>query len=208
MTTTVTLKGKQFGAASSEIPEDLAKKLYAKKGTTLLAIVEIKSDKTHESLDGDRQVDTVITSFEPVIDGDLNGQVSDIVRNLHRALNLNRTRISAAGDEALPLDDNEPTVEGVKAAAAALVETDDAGNVTGLWDGNTDPDADELPAPPEDDTDDGPEDEDLAGDQLADPAYDDEPPADAHIFAGTGELCDDCGHRRADPVHAEVPAPA
>ena len=124
------------GCASTGVTDDLASEMFNAKGRRYMAIVEVKVRKTHEDDDGNRDVDLSIESFEPVVDGKLNGAVEEAVRRIERALFMNR-RI-AEGDPELPLDEDqqEPSVPEVLAAAAALVETDDAGEVTGLWDGD------------------------------------------------------------------------
>lgn len=104
MKTTPNIKGRS--GASTGITEDLATKLYAKKGTRVLAIVEFQSDKTHEGLDGNRQVDLTIETIEPVVDGDLNGQLDEHVRTIQAALFRNR-KLSEGDDEALPFGEED-----------------------------------------------------------------------------------------------------
>jgi len=134
MTTTAKIRAK--GLSATGMTEDLATKLYHQPGGRIMAIVELKVDETHEKADGDQKVDFVITELEPVVDGQLNGQVDEAVRRIHRALYMNR-QLAEGGDAQLDLENDEPTVPEVLAAAAALVETDEAGEVTGLWDGDT-----------------------------------------------------------------------
>lgn len=135
MTTTVTIKRKQCGP-QSEISQDLANKLYNNKGSRLMAIVELKSDHTGESVDGDRDVDLIIESIEPVVDGKLNGALDEHVRTIQQALYRNRALNEGQGE--LELDGPEPTVAEVLQQGKALIDTDETGQPVGVWDGNTD----------------------------------------------------------------------
>lgn len=128
--TDTNVKIRAKGCASTGITDELATKLYAKKGSHLVAIVELKVDETHEKADGDRKVDLVITELEPVVDGNLNGIVEETVRKIQRALYMNR---AIGTDDELPLEGTEPNLADVIAAAEAVVETDDDGNVTGTY---------------------------------------------------------------------------
>lgn len=147
MTTTAKIKAK--GCSATGLTEDIATKLYNTKGTRILAIVELKSDKTHESADGDRQVDLSIETIEPVVDGGLNGTLDEHVRNIAAALYRNRQLTEGTQDE-LPLDGDDgpaPKVADIIAQGDALLERDDDGQIAGTWDGEDDQDdepADEL----------------------------------------------------------------
>jgi len=110
MTTTAKVRAK--GLASTGMTEELATKLYHQPGGRIMAIVELKVDETHEKADGDQKVDFVITELEPVVDGKLNGQIDEHVRDLQRVLYENRLRLEA-GDDQLPLDEQGPGVEGL-----------------------------------------------------------------------------------------------
>lgn len=130
--TTAQIKGK--GLDSTGVTEEVARSYFDHLGSHHIAIVEYRVDSRSVDADGKQKVQLSLTQVEPVIDGDLNGRVVDVVRNIQRALWRNR-------GEDVPLEgidgDNEPTVAEVQAAAEALVERDESGEVVGLWDGDT-----------------------------------------------------------------------
>lgn len=128
------------GCDKTGITEELAQQLFTGGRSTVLAIVELEAVKNHENrLNGKNAVDLSIMTIEPVI-CDSNPTVEDRaqndVRRVMRALYMNRK----LSDGELPLDGtDEPNLADVLAATEALVTTDDAGEVIGLWDGKTDP---------------------------------------------------------------------
>lgn len=159
MTTTAKVRAK--GLAATGVTEDLAAQMFNTKGSRYLAIVELKVDEVHEKSDGDRRVDLVIEELEPVVDGKLNGALDEHVRTIWKALYENRLRAGSGPDDQLPLDPDDgpaPKVADILAREDALIEKDADGEPVGIWDGDTDE----------------PEHEDLAGDQQADSAYDDQ----------------------------------
>lgn len=134
--TDTNVKIRAKGCANTGVTDELATKLYSNKGGRIMAIVELKVDETHEKADGDRKVDLVITELEPVVDGALNGRLDEHVRTIQAALFRNRALLENGGDT-LPFEEGgvEPTVEGVMAAGQSLLERDEDGEVTGLWNG-------------------------------------------------------------------------
>lgn len=104
--------------------EDVLSQAYKRKGNTMLMIAEVKIEETREKSDGSRKVEFIIETAERAIDA---------VRRVQRALYVNRQQ-----DQQLPLapgDTSEPTVPETLAAMNAMVEEDEGGEVTGLWDG-------------------------------------------------------------------------
>jgi hypothetical protein len=136
-TTDYTAKIRAKGCANTGITEKVAAQLYKRKGDRLLVIAEVKVDETHEKADGDRRVDLIIETIEPVVGGDLNGQAVEAVRRVQRALYVNRQT-----DEQLPLapgETPEPAIEDTVKELDALVETDEAGQVAGFFDPANEP---------------------------------------------------------------------
>lgn len=133
-TTKVNIRSKQIG---SIVDTDLAARLYANKGTRVMAIVELKVDETHEKVDGDRKVDLLIDAIEPVIADGKTGLVADEhIRTLQQALYRNRMLAQGVTEE-LPFGEEDgpaPKVADVVTQGKALTETDDDGNVVGLFD--------------------------------------------------------------------------
>lgn len=126
--------------------EDVLSQAYKRKGNTMLMIAEVKIEETREKSDGSRKVEFIIETAEPVVDGQLDGRAIDAVRRVQRALYVNRQQ-----DQQLPLapgDSSEPTVPETLAAMEAMVEKDEKGDVTGLWDGQNDQEQPEEPTDP------------------------------------------------------------
>jgi hypothetical protein len=176
--TDTSVKIRAKGCASTGITDELASRLYANKGARILAIVELKVEERHEKADGDRKVDLVIDTLEPVVaeNPGMEHTVDEQVRRIQRALFMNRQM----GEEGqLPLDSTEPTVQEVLAAASAVVDTDDNGDVKGLWSG----DPDDVPADQPDEN----EDTQQADEQNDQEEPDDNPGATVHrpAFSGT-----------------------
>lgn len=123
------------GCDGTGLTEELARKLFDNPGLHLMAIVELKPGTRHIKADGQHVVDLEINTIEPVVDGKLNGRLDEHVRTIQAALYRNRALME--NGEQLPLEpgDDEPTVEGVLQAGAALVETNAEG-VPVLWDGD------------------------------------------------------------------------
>lgn len=128
--TNVTIKGKR-GCSDTGITEELATRLFnSSKSTSLVAIVEFTTDYTHEATDGSkRTVDLTITSVEPVVDGKLNGELVEHVREIQQALFRNR-KLAEGGSEQLPFDEHDgpaPKVADIVQQGGAFLDHDDEG---------------------------------------------------------------------------------
>lgn len=162
------------GCQSTGITEELAVKMHDQLGKKLMAIVELESVSRTENSEGKSTVQLRILSVEPATQ-----QIADDhLRNFQRALYYERG--VADGQPQLPGDEPEPTVKEVaEARGEALLQRDDAGEVSGLWDGNT---ADEEPAP-------------------------DDPAAyEPHDYVDTAHATcgyHDCGQPAAAPIHQQ-----
>lgn len=137
--TTAKIAGK--GCSSTGITEDIAVRYHDQLGKKMIAIVELVSDTRTEKKDGKQTVGLSILSIEPATD-----QIAeDHLRDVQRALFMNRRMDE--GQPTLEGDEPEPTVKQVvEARGQAILERDEeTGEITGLWDGNTDdePDADD-----------------------------------------------------------------
>lgn len=159
MTTTAKIRAK--GLSATGVTEDLAAQMFNSKGSRYMAIVELKVDEVHEKSDGDRRVDLVIAELEPVVDGDLNGQLDEHVRDIWKALYENRLRTSPAGDDQLPLDPDDgpaPAVADIIQQGQPFIVDEDEDDLD-----DTEDDADE-------DTDDVEDDQDDQDDEASDTA--------------------------------------
>lgn len=119
--TDYTAKIRSKGLDATGVTEDLARKMYDNLGGHYLAIVELHVDDRHESADGKRKVDLVLSQVEPSTDHALD----DHLRELTRALHYNRKLHSEDEDPHLEgFEDIEPKVADVLAhGKAALINT-------------------------------------------------------------------------------------
>ncbi|WP_201300400.1 hypothetical protein, partial [Nocardioides sp. AX2bis] len=131
--------------------EELAAEMHSRRGAHYMAIVEVKVDAIHETSDGKRSVDLVITQFEPAAaQGPMADQLDSHLRNLTRTTYQNRAL--HADDQQLQIDtqdDLEPTVEQVVAAGRGLElapeDLDDDEDPDDEHDEDTDEDTDVVP---------------------------------------------------------------
>lgn len=115
------------GLKDTGVTEEVAGQMYRAKGKTYLALCEVTVAETRERADGQRRVDLIMGTFEPVLDDTLEDHLREINRVLHR----NRVQV----DGQLALDDSlAPSVEDVLAAGnrhkphpyiASTLSTDD-----------------------------------------------------------------------------------
>lgn len=138
-------KIKAKGLDNTGVTQAHAKDMAKKLGKRTLLIVEVEHDRLVTDADGHHQVVLGIAAVEPVPSAQ-----EETVRRFMRALYM--TRPEVAGQATLKGTYDEETPEQAAAGLAAAVETDDSGEVTGVWDG--DPDKPLTPAP-EDAGDDG-----------------------------------------------------
>lgn len=115
--------------------EDLiAKDWSGGAGRERMAVVALRTVEPHgPNLDGKKRIDYVIESIEPV-----PAEHEDRVRDFQRGLFLARPEQQGQAVLTGTAGDNEDSLTGAVGALAAVVEKDDDGNVTGIWDGNTD----------------------------------------------------------------------
>lgn len=121
------------GCEETGITEELATKLLkAKMGKRILAVVELQTVERHgPSIDGKQRVDMVLTQIEPALDD----RTEDTLRELTRAMSRQRRAVSGE----LPLDNTDgtaPSLDDVNQQAQAIIERDEDGKVTGIWDGD------------------------------------------------------------------------
>lgn len=106
-----TAKIRAKGTDATGLTEDLAAKLYARKGSRIIAIVELHAVERHEKADGSKRVDLVIDLLEPAEDD----TVAEHLREITRTLYNNR----ALADGQLTIDQSlEPKVADVLAKGA------------------------------------------------------------------------------------------
>lgn len=117
---TTTAKVKEVTATAHGMTEQVARQFFDAKGKKGMAIIEFRSTKTHESLDGKDQVDLEVLSFE-IVD-----QLADEhVRGLQRAMAMNRRLHAEDYQPTLDnADDAEPKVEDVMAKGIAFTPHD------------------------------------------------------------------------------------
>lgn len=130
-----TAKIRSKGLDSTGVTEEVAAQMYNSLGRYTMAIVELKHEDHGKNAEGKRRVELVITMVEPALDDTLENHL----RELTRTLDYNRRLTSP--DQELPIDRdaNEPTVEGVVAAAKKLephpfVDTNGVGDEYGTCD--------------------------------------------------------------------------
>ena len=116
-------------------------------GRTRMAVIELRTVEPHgPNLDGKRRIDYVIESIEPV-----PAEHEERVREFQRGLFLARPEQEGQATLAGTAGDNAGALESAAAGIEAAVEKDDAGNVTGIWNGDTEgplePDGPYCPAP-------------------------------------------------------------
>lgn len=163
------------GCQSTGITEDMAIRLHDQLGKKLIAIVELEAVTRTENSEGKQKVGLRILTVEPAVDS--IGETH--LRDVQRALFMNR-RLDD-GQPQLPGDEPEPTVkEVIENRGAAVIERDEDGEVTGLWDGDTTEDTPREPStigsPFTQPTDDEPDDDPSSdGDSDDEPTVDDDP---------------------------------
>lgn len=102
-------------------------------GRTRMAVVELRTVEPHgPNLDGKKRIDYVIESIEPV-----PGEHEDTVRRFQRGLYLQRPDQEGQATLKGTAGENADEMAAAAADLHAAVETDDDGNVTGIWDGST-----------------------------------------------------------------------
>lgn len=106
-----TAKIRAKGLDTTGVTEDIANQMYAHKGKHYMAVVEFKVDATHETAEGKRAVDLILTQVEPAASEDMDEHLRELVRTCY----YNR----GTGDQpSLPTGSDEPTVDKVLAAGA------------------------------------------------------------------------------------------
>lgn len=131
--TNVTINGKR-GCSDTGITEELATKLFVaadnKNVAELVAIVRFKTEMSHKAADGStRKVDLTIVDVEPVVDGKLNGQLVEHVREIQAALFRNRA-LASGKDDTLPFGEEDgpaPKVADLVQQGAAFLDENDEG---------------------------------------------------------------------------------
>ena len=131
------------GCDKTGITEDLAAQLFNGGRSTILVIAELSVVKDHTNhVTGAKGVQLMIDTIEPVVcatNSEVEERADNDIRRVMRALYMNRA--TANGDAELPLGDqsDEPVLADVLAAAEAVVETDETGEVVGLHDHTKEP---------------------------------------------------------------------
>ncbi len=138
--TIAALKGRSLNKTG--VTERLARSYAHQLGVEHIAIVRYSGNSLITDADGQQKVVLAIDSFEPVIDPNDDGAITDMIRNLEAALYRNRAQADGQATIDDELDGPAPTVNDVLTNGRALLEEDDEGPK--LWDGNTDQEPDEL----------------------------------------------------------------
>lgn len=113
--TDTTAKIRSKGLDATGVTERIAEEMFNRKGAHYMAIVEIKVDATHETADGKRGVDLILTQVEPATDDNLAEHLRELTRTVYfnRKLATDGPQLQIAGDS------DEPTVDAVIAAGRA-----------------------------------------------------------------------------------------
>jgi hypothetical protein len=184
--TTAKIRGK--GLEHTGVTEDHAAHMYNNIGGHYVGVVDLKVVRHSVDDQGNRSVELVIDTIEVAP----NDDTAEHIRRLTRAFHYERGLAVNGGDQ-LPIEGNdEPTVEQVRAAGAALeiLDDDEDDNL------DDDPDVDEEPDEPVvEETaqlDDSPR--AMLDDRPADDVFD--PANQPHDYAGTPgdpDGCNICG---------------
>lgn len=149
MTDTIaSIKGRSLNKTG--VTEALARQYANQLGTEHIAIVRYGPDSLITDADGHQKVLIAINSFEPVVEEGNGVDAEDLVRNLERALAFNRGLADGQRTIDEELDGPAPKVSDFVERGEAILEKDEDGEPR-LWDGNTDPAAEqpELDEPDE-----------------------------------------------------------
>lgn len=123
--------------------EMLAKDWRGGAGNTRMAVVELRTVEPHgPNLDGKRRIDYVIESIEPV-----PAEHENMVREFQRGLFLSRPEQEGQATLAGTAGENADALQSAANGVAAIVERDENGTVTGIWDGDTDAPLTAVPDP-------------------------------------------------------------
>lgn len=131
--TTARIRAK--GLDTTGVSEAMATEMFAKgAGKYHMAIVEWRTEEPHgPTTEGKKRIDLVLTQVEPARDD----RSANALREMARAL----ARQRRAEDGELPLDgtsETEKPLSDATAAVESLIERDETGEPTGVWDGNPD----------------------------------------------------------------------
>lgn len=112
----------------------LDKDWSAGAGRTRMAVVELRTVEPHgPNLDGKKRIDYVIESIEPVPSAH-----EDRVREFQRGLFLARPEVEGQAVLSGTAGESSDTLDNAAAGIDAAIERDESGQVTGVWDGDTD----------------------------------------------------------------------
>lgn len=98
------------GLDGTGLTDEVARKLYSRRGRGTMAIVELVVDETGDKRDGTHKVKLAVASLELALD---NGDMDDHLRELSKTLHYNR---SLEGHTGTTTDGIEPKVSDVLAA--------------------------------------------------------------------------------------------
>lgn len=126
----------------NSVSEEQAGQMAHRQGSRYLFIVEAHVGSKVVDEDGSETV-SLVPDLVELVPADQEGRTRDFMR----ALYLNRP--DQFGQAAFEDAAAGPPLDSAAAALDAVVERDDAGQPTGVWDGDPDAPAD-LPTPPED----------------------------------------------------------
>lgn len=119
------IRSKKLGATG--FTETLLTKYADANSGSVVAVVELLVEEVHNKADGSRKVDFIINTVEPAT----SQRVEEALRELARA--MYRDRPAVKGQEVLQGIESGPSPDEAADAATSLVERDDTGEATGVW---------------------------------------------------------------------------
>jgi hypothetical protein len=122
---------KAKGLDGTGVTREHAKRMSRALGNHTILLIDAKHARLVTDDDGSHQVQLEAISVEPV-----PAEHEEAVRRVMRAIYL--TRPDVAGQSVLQGTSDGETPADAISALGAIVETDDAGEVTGVWDGDPD----------------------------------------------------------------------
>lgn len=120
-----TAKIRAKGLASTGVTEEVARRLYGRRGSHVMLIVEAKVAETHDRADGAHRVDLTVEQVEPANDPKVDEHLRELTRALHGQRRLHDEDDQPQIDG---LDDIEPTVAQVMARGVPLPLPDEQGD--------------------------------------------------------------------------------
>lgn len=121
------------GLDATGVTEDHVRGMAARLGQSTMLIVEAKHLTATNDAEGNVVLALALQGVEPV-----PAEHDEMVRRFQRGLYMQRPEQQGQAVLAGTASDQEADVASAAAALDAVVERDESGAVTGVWDGNTD----------------------------------------------------------------------